>query len=419
MRHPRQGRDALLLTDVNVVDVSSGAILEHLDLLIANGKIAELGPRGSVQSPRGTVVLDQAGRFVIPGLIDMHAHLSDEDDAPRMLSYGITAARQMADVPWWTRALMGFPDGRDLRDRIMRGELQGPDLLVAGRVLDGEPPISPLNQVVTDTAKARKIVARQAADGYDIIKVYDHLSAPVFETVLAEAARRHVLVAGHVPVAVGIDRALTSTMTSIEHVTGYVDQHHVKFLFDEQRIREYAERTKASGMVNCPTLVVWRNIPPRDSLKLLERQPEFRHLSWRIRWLWKTTLGYLAKKPYQGTDLAGDMTRLTVTMTRALYEAGAPIVAGTDMNFLGVYPGISLHQEMEFLRDAGLSDLDALRAATINAAKALGLERAIGSIEVGKRANLVILSANPLLDIRATRKIHDVIKNGNRVPKIM
>jgi len=406
----------VLLTGVNVVDVRNGTVIQNSDILIVNGRIAGLGPRGTVASPAGTPTVERTGRFVIPGLIDMHAHLSAVEDAPRMLSWGITGARHMAQVGWWTRHLMGFPDGRDLRDRIRNGELQGPDLVVAGITLDGRPPISPLNKVITNPADARGVVEGQVADGFDFIKVYDHLSPPVFEALLSAAAAENIPVAGHIPVDVGIDRALASSVTTIEHLTGYIDQHYVKFLIDTSRIREYAERTKASGKVNCPTLVIWHNVPSKDSLEALKRQPEYQHLSWRVRWLWKTTLKYVAKKPYHGTDLAGDMNRLTVRMTRALYEAGAPIVAGTDMNFLGVYPGISLHQEMEYLRDAGLSNLDALRAATITAAKALGQADAIGSVDVGKRANLVVLDANPLADIRATRAIRDVFKDGRRVP---
>lgn len=405
----------LVLAGISVVDVRRGGIIPNVDLFIVDGTIASIAPHGTVPVPAASHVSDESGRYVIPGLIDMHAHLSDVDDAPRMLSYGITSARHMAQVGWWTRTLLRFPDGRVLRDRIRRGELEGPDLLVASLTLDGKPPISPLNRVVETPVAAREAVRKAARDKFDFVKVYDRLDADVFDAILDEAKQRGVPVAGHVPVAVGIDRALSSSLTTIEHLTGYVDQHHVKFLIDERRLAEYAQRTEASGKVNCPTLVIWRNIPPKDSLRRLRAQPEYQHLSWRVRWLWKTTLKYLAKKPYQGDDLSGDMSRLTVAMTRALYEAGAPIVAGTDMNFLGVYPGISLHQELVYLHDAGLSPLDALRAATINAAMALGQDETIGSVEARKRANLVVLDENPLRDVRATRAIHAVIKDGRRV----
>lgn len=416
---PDQPARPLMLAGVSVVDVRGGTLISNVDLLIVDGTIVSIGPHGTVPVPLAADVSEESGRYVIPGLIDMHAHLSDPNDAPLMLSWGITSARHMAQVGWWTRTLLRFPDRRVLRDRIRRGELEGPDLLVASLTLDGKPPVSPLNRVVETPASARKAVREAIRERFDFIKVYDRLDADVFEAILDEASKGGVPVAGHVPVAVGIDRALSSSLTTIEHLTGYVDQHHVKFLIDERRLAEYAQRTKAAGKVNCPTLVIWRNIPPRDSLALLRSQPEYRHLSWRVRWLWKTTLKYLARKPYQGHDLSGDMSRLTVAMTRALYEAGAPIVTGTDMNYLGVYPGVSLHQELMQLHAAGLSTLDALRAATINAATALGQSRTIGSVEVGKRANLVILDENPLSDVRATQTIHAVIKNGRRVGKAL
>jgi imidazolonepropionase-like amidohydrolase len=277
--------------------------------------------------------------------------------------------------------------------------------------LDGEKPVSPFNKVIKNARDAEKEIKKQNKAGYDYIKIYDMLADSNFNSILQSAKRYNKPVIGHVPFDVGIDKVLQSSVLSIEHLTGYVSNNVPIYLIPENEISKYAEKTKKSGIWNCPTLVIYDNIPPQDSFKVIKKQPEYERRSWRIKWLWKTSMKYVYKE-YKGNDYKGEMRKITMNVVRALHEAGFPLLVGTDMNFLGVYPGVSTHREMELLTEAGLSPYEALQAATYNAAKCLGKLDEVGTISIDKQADIVLLEQNPLENINNTCYIKGVMIHG-------
>lgn len=192
------------------------------------------------------------------------------------------------------------------------------------------------------------------------------------------------MVGRHVPKAVGIDRALASGQHSIEHLTGYIDNDKSGFAIPEARIEEYAVRTAASGIWNCPTLTIYDNLVPPSQFSQILSRPEARFVPGRLKFLWKKTLQAVYETEYSGPDGAGHMREVSRRMTRALHEAGARLVAGTDMNFVGVFPGSSLHRELEGLVEAGFSPYEALTCATVNAAECLNRLAEFGTVEEGQ-----------------------------------
>ena len=423
----QEARESLYaFTGVTVVPMTGERLLPHRTVLVRGQVIEAIGPTAEVQVPEDAVVIEGRGRYLMPGLVDMHTHISDRDDLVLLLANGVTSVRNMAEYPGWAR-LLGYPDILALKKRIEKGELQGPTIYTAGLVLDGRKPVSPLFSVMKDAGEAERAVRDQQARGYDFVKVYDKLPPEVYERIVAVARELQITVIGHVPKAVGIDASLSSGQHSIEHLTGYIDNDKSRFVIPEERIEEYAARTAAAGVWNCPTLTIYDNLVPPSRFEEILAHPEARYVPGRIRFLWKQTLravyetagtggdvagGDVAGADVAGTDYAARMGELSRRMTRALHEAGAKLVAGTDMNFVGVFPGLSLHRELEDLVAAGLSPYEALACATVNAAVCLGRAGEFGTVDAGGRADLILLETDPLEDVGAIRSCAGVMVRG-------
>jgi len=284
----KSSKDSVIVfKDVNVIPMDSERILQNQTVIIESGLIKEIHDADKIIIPENAKIIDAKGQYLIPGLIDMHVHISDDKDVFALLSHGVTT--------------MGFSDVLSLKKKIEKKKLLGPTINTAGLTLDGEKPVSPFNKVIKNANDAEKEIARQDKGGYDYIKIYDMLADSNFNSIVQIAERYHKPVIGHVPFAVGIDKVLQSSVLSIEHLTGYVSNNVPVYLIPENEIPMYAEKTKDSGIWNCPTLVIYDNIPPQDSFQVIKKQPEYKRLSWRIKWLWKTSMKYVYKE-YKGNQ---------------------------------------------------------------------------------------------------------------------
>jgi imidazolonepropionase-like amidohydrolase len=254
-------------------------LIPHQTVIIRGRSIEAIGPSAELGAPTGTVLIDGHGRYLMPGLVDMHTHICDRNDLLLLVANGVTSVRNMAEHPAWAR-LFGYSDVLDLKAQIERGNLLGPTIYAAGPVLEGRNPVSPLFTVMKDAREAERAVREQYARGYELIKVYDRLPPDVYERILTVASELNLPVVGHVPKAVGIDRALAAGQYSIEHLTGYTDNDSSKFVIPEDRIDEYAARTAAAGIWNCPTLTIYDNLVPPSRFELFTRRvPGL----WRVR----------------------------------------------------------------------------------------------------------------------------------------
>ncbi len=408
-RHPAR---AYAIVDVNLINMEMDLVLKHQTVIVEDETISKIGPSDEINLPPDAQIIPGSGKYLLPGFIDMHVHISDESDLLKFLKHGVTTVRHMSDVPRWAKA-MGFPDALSLRKKLSRIKIIGPDIYAAGYTLDGDPAVSPMNKKITSQKDAEKEIKREKEAGYDYIKIYDNLTPEIFDAILSAARAHDIPVVGHVPFEVGIDAALQSSVHSIEHLTGYINNNAGTFIIPEDKIEYYAKTTEQSGIYNCPTLVIWDNLPPEDQIEQLENDPEYQYVSWRIRWLWRKSLSYVYDITYPDrSGYAAHMMEISKTMLMALYNAGSPLILGTDANFVGVYPGISALREMELMGEAGMSNMDILRAATSTAAKALGTEGEIGTIVEGKRANMVLLEGDPLQEIDNVYRTYGVFIRG-------
>jgi imidazolonepropionase-like amidohydrolase len=310
------------------------------------------------------------------------------------------------------RNLFGSPAHVEWRDRIARGELDGPTMITAGPILDGDPPVWPGSDVVTTPEAARAAVQAQKAAGYDWLKVYNGLSAEVYDAILAEAKVQGMPVGGHVPRAVGIERAIASGQRTIEHLDGYVpffSDPHVspEIIAATARAEVWNRPTDRDGAIRAPgrSRIARGNARPRAGVAdgaadVGNPKNDFR-------------LQRFTPEMFEGIRKKNEIRRRLVA---DLAKAGAKLVLGTDTGNPFVVPGFAIHEEIALLAAAGLTPWQILRTATVAPAEMLGTPGAFGAIVPGARADLLLLDGDPLADLTAARSPSVVVARGKGSP---
>lgn len=434
---PSPGRPLLAITDVSVVDVDRGRTLPPRTVLVDEGRIVAIDLPGEARIPAGARRIDGRGRFLIPGLVDLHVHLFNHGSRrppstwafPLFVASGVTGVREMGARPA-SIALVN-----EWRRAAARGALLAPRILAAGVVVKGRSP-----------AEAARSVNEAAEAGADFLKIYSELPEASWQPLLAAAHRRGLPVLGHVPATVPLLAAAAAGQRDNEHLTQAFEactasepswlaprralagealltlreaqEERILDAFDQPACDRVAAALAALGQVQVPTLILaFVEASPADAVanpadaasSALERDPRWPTLRADERARWSRLLASLT--PHQRAT-AARRWKIARQITSTFHRAGVPLLAGTDAPMPRVYPGSSLHEELELLVASGLSPAAALRAATLAPAIFLGLAATLGSVAVGKRADLVLLDADPLLDIRNTRRIHAVLLDG-------
>jgi imidazolonepropionase-like amidohydrolase len=353
--------DVTAFVGVNVLPMDTERVLLAQTVLVRDGVIAEIGNVDAVTVPNDARVIYGRGRWLLPGLIDMHVHIRPLD-LPRYLENGITTVRDLA----------GLDSVLDTKRRVDAGEVPGPRIFVASRLLTGPNPQNPFfSSPVTRASDAPSAVAEQLARGSDSIKLYDGLSRETYDALVNAARARGVKIAGHVTQHVDVRHAMTM-QDSIEHLSGYS-------IANASLRNELAAASRDSGVWNCPTLVVYTQHVTRDMA------------------------------PDARARLLADRR----AMVTALDVAGARILAGTDAGYL-VPAGVALHDELDELRAAGLTPFEVLSAATRSAGQYL--DQSVGVIAIQSRADLLLVETNPLENLRVLRRPAGVMVNGRWIP---
>ena len=397
--------------------------LADYTVIVTGDRITRVGPRASTPVPDNARRIDGTGKFLMPGLSDMHVHLEYTEDPAILamfLANGVTTVRNMDGRPFIV----------EWKKRIASGALLGPSIHTAGPLLDGDPPLRPDNTTVRSAVEARAAVLAQHTAGYDFVKVYTNLSADAYRAVLSTARERGLEVSGHVPRTVTWDEALTAGQDSFEHLSDYDDVLEAddspskgrytwfkRFLvmpLDAAKITAVAQRQSRSTTWTVPTLVqADREIARPAQVQTWLAAPESSLIPAEARAFWQQQVARSTSRMGE-EDWAviqkGSANRLEVV--RALHKAGVRLLAGTDTPNPFVVPGFSLADELANLTRAGLTPFDALAASTREAATFLGQSNEWGTVEAGKRSDLVLLDADPLKDIANVRAISGVMVRG-------
>ncbi len=374
----------VVIRNVNVVRMDTGAVDPKQTVVVRGRSILYVGPQASPAVPKGSTVIDGKGRYLLPGLADMHAHLAEPLDPAGMaeaqlmlfLANGVTTIRSMR----------GFPNHLRLRERVRAGELLGPEILVAGPGMEERWPRS--------IAGAEEAVSAQKRQGYDLLKILPGLPLPVYDAVAKAAKKLGIPFAGHVPAAVGLPHALQAGQQTIEHLDGHLET------------ADAVQRTVDAGAWNVATMAVMETnlglIAEADLLKRpeLEYVPEAAIAEWlRIR--------AFGNPP---RDVSERLHQKRMSLLKSLRDSNARILFGTDSPQLFNVPGFSIHREMRLMLDAGLTPLDILRAATVRAGEYAG--KACGEVKAGQCADLLLVDANPIADLCNLRRVAGVMKSG-------
>lgn len=366
-----------------------------MTVIVMGDRIAAVGRTGKIRVPKGAQVIDATGKYLIPGLWDMHVHLGDGEFDKNFylrlfIANGITGIRIME----------GAPEYQSWRREAEGGTLLAPRMVIASPML-GFGDLANISE-----ARAREEVRKAKQSGADFIKVHDNLSRAAYFAVIDEAKLVGLPVEGHTPLSVTAEEVSQAGQKSIEHLTGLAPAEA-----DAATAARLFAIFRKNQTWQCPTLIMRHNYALLDDRSLAE-DPRLKYVkpSWRARWLGMT------KEAETWPAGEGAQRRETIRKEDAIVaemqRAGVGILAGTDDSNPYVMPGFSLHDELALLVEAGLTPLEALRAATYNPSMFLGLSNSLGTVERGKRADLVLLDANPLADISNTKKINAVVLKG-------
>src|SRR5258707_1134151 len=413
--------DLLILNNVTVVDVRTGALQPEQTVILERNHIASVGPSKLAKYPRNAPSVNCRGLFLIPGLWDMHVHLvfgdwfpdAKEISLPLFVANGVTGVRDMGSE---------LDVVQDWRNEIEAGQLVGPRILTSGPMLDGPKPRFPSSVAIATPEDAHRAVADLKRRGADFIKLQSLIPRDAVFAIAEEAKKQEIPFEGHVPDAVRASEMSAAGMKSFEHLIGIFEgsspaedeflkgnKTDGKFLatYDATRAAALASILAKNQTWQCPTLVWERGgnlIDASDFSK--DERVKYVPVSWKNK-TWKRfteeiTRGY-------GTDDLAIRKRFVekeLEVVGMLHRAGVPFLAGTDTPAgVHIFPGYSLHEELQRFVAAGFTPLEALQTATINPARFFELEEQAGTIEKGKIADMVLLSANPLEDISNTQKI--------------
>jgi imidazolonepropionase-like amidohydrolase len=418
------GERVTAFVDVTVIPMDRERSLPNQTVVVRGDRIVEIGPASRVKVPDGGIRVDGRGKYLIPGLAEMHAHIPGGQAADSVVertlflyvSGGITTIRGM----------LGHPRHLELRARAARGELVSPTIYASGPSFNG-------TTAPTPEAAARAVTEQKAA-GYDLLKIHPGVGREVFDTLVATARRVGIPFAGHVPGEVGIAHAIGSRYASIEHLDGYLEAMlrdgatlkatesaffgmNLGEQLDEAKLPALVRATKEAGVWNVPTQVLMENLISAGTAEALARRPEMRYVPAAAVAQWTEAKNTMLQETGSSEASARRMVEVRRRLIKALHAAGAGLLLGSDAPQVWNVPGFSTHRELESLVAAGLTPWQALETGTRNVAKYFGTEQETGTVEQGKRADLILLDADPLEDIRNTTRRAGVMVRGRWLPQ--
>jgi len=423
---------------VNVIPMDRERVIENQTVIVKNGVISEIGDAAKVKVPAGAATVDGKGKYLIPGLVDMHTHLlSDSDEYPDsiapdelrvMIANGVTTVRFM----------IGTPELLKLRSQSALGEIVAPTIYVASPHLTGREQGN--NFVVKTTEEAREAVRKSKAAGYDFIKVTTFVPSLIYESAVDEAKKIGIRVVGHADSRfVGVERAWKAGQ-QIEHLDGYMElllkpdapmKGSISDLYiytpdnwksfdymDESKIPDIARKTVAANPFVDPTHHFMKNsfgrLRTEDEMRA---QPDFKFYPAKVQATWFDFYERNRMLQTIPVERRARWIELREKLIKAIHAAGGKLMAGSDTpEFLWLY-GFGLHHELKALKDAGISNYAVLAAGTRNAHEFFGTIDKAGTIHKGKRADLILLNADPLVDISATKNRSGVMLKGIWYPQ--
>ena len=391
--------ETIVFKNVNVIAMTSPNIAEKQTVVVTDGRIAAVGK--SARYAKDAKVIDGTGRWLMPGLAEMHGHVPPMN-APNNQTEDVLflyAANGITTV----RGMLGHPGQLELREKANTSKIVSPTLYLAGPSFNGNSVNAP--QEAIDKVRAQK------KEGWDLLKVHPGLTKAEYDAMAKTAAEVKIRFGGHVPAEVGLEHAIAMGQETFDHIDGYAEALEAdKGPVDEKKLAALVKRSRDAGVWIVPTSALWEVLFNTIPLETLTAYPELKYAPPGAVDAWvKAYNNRLAQTP---REAANSIIKNRTTILRALHRGGVKILMGTDAPQQFSIPGFSLHRELLRMRDAGMSNYEILKSGTVNVGEYFKATDSFGTIESGKRADLVLLTANPLADIANVSKIDGVMVRG-------
>ncbi|HVT42887.1 MAG TPA: amidohydrolase family protein [Thermoanaerobaculia bacterium] len=389
--------------DVDVVPMDGERILRHQAVMIRGDRILSVAPSESVRVPRTATVIEATGKYLIPGLAEMHGHIPPPS-APQDFIDSVLFL-YVANGITTVRGMLGWPGQLELREKANRGEIVAPTLYLAGPSFSGNS--------INSAEEAIEKVRQQKAEGWNLLKVHPGLTRAEFDAMARTAREVGMRFGGHVPQEVGLMHAIEMGQETFDHLDGYLE--HLDGFdgpLDEARLQEAVARTREAGAWVIPTMALWEVLYGALDLETLRSYPELKYMPADQVAQWITAHHTRLNNSQLTPELRKRVVDNRMRLLGALNRGGVGILMGTDAPQQFSVPGFSLHRELERMRDAGMTPYEIIRSGTYNVGVYFRNEDDFGTIEPGKRADLVLLDANPLEDIANVARRAGVMVRG-------
>jgi imidazolonepropionase-like amidohydrolase len=414
---PERSAD-LALVNVHVLPMDTERVLERQTILIDDGRIVDIGPADTVRVPEGAETVQLDGKYVLPGLAEMHGHLAGPDAAMNERILTLNVAHGILTV----RSMLGHPAQLELRDRVARGDLLGPRIYTSGPSANGSS--------VTTAEQGAQMAREQKAAGYDLIKIHPGVPLEAFNALAATAREVGMPFAGHVPSAVGVHRAIEAGYASIDHLDGYAEAavrddqsldgvqtgffgSQIAQYLDDAKIPALVSKTKDAGVWVVPTETLMINFLDERTPEESVARPEMAWLPAALVENWqKSRRGFQEGPQFSTRENRERLMAFRSALIKEMQAQGVGLLLGADAPQVNNIPGLATHEELHAVVKAGLTPYQALVSGTRNVATYFGTEADSGTVATGKLANLLVLDANPLEDITNSLKRAGVVLNG-------
>jgi imidazolonepropionase-like amidohydrolase len=385
--------------DVSVLPMDRERIVEHQTVVVQGGKITALGPVASTTVPGNATRVDGRGKFLMPGLTEMHGHIPGANDpfTPENVLFLYIAGGATT-----VRGMQGNPSHMELRRRVEAGEIVGPRLYLSSPMMSATQ--------APDAATGERLVREAKQVGYDHIKVHENLSKETYDAIVRTAREVGLPWGGHVSQYVGVAGALAARQATIDHIDDYVEA----IQGNPANIPAIAKQTKDAGVAVVPTMPLWEVLRGLHTAESMNDRVELKYVPAQTRRAW---VNRVTQTRAQADLQAGQREiELRNQILKGLSDGGVLVLLGSDAPQLYSVPGFSLQREMETMVATGLTRFQVLQSGTVNVAKFYKLENEAGTVAVGKRADLLLLDANPLADIKNVARKSGVMVRGRWLP---
>lgn len=413
----------IVFRSVNVIPMDKEHVLKNQVVVVKDGVITAVGKQGKVKYSKEALVIDGKGKYLIPGLAEMHAHVPPVNDLEPMKEVlSLFALNGITTI----RGMLGHPLHLELRSKVESGEVLGPRFYTSGPSLNG-------NSVKTPEQGA-EMVRQQKQTGYDFLKLHPGLTPETFSAIAKTAKEVNIPFAGHVSYDVGVWRAIEGGYASIDHLDGFIESlvpdvqnipekeaglfaMYIANRADETRIPKLMNALRESGIWLVPTEALAEHLMSREKEATdLLNAPEMKYIDHNTLDNWVKAKENLTSAPVYDDAASKNYMRLRKKLIQESNKNGVGLLLGSDAPQVFNVPGFSTHQELKYLVDAGLTPYEALQTGTVNVGKYFGRED-LGVIKTGAAADLVLLNGNPLQDIEQTQQIEGVLVGGKWLSK--